>query len=368
MVLTNYWMLLIWILTVGLFLNVVIPKTLVTIEGKSEYRWGKFSAFLLVVPYIVWAGFRTDWFGDTPVYRMSFYDAASSLSALPAYAASQTKDTGFYVLNSLFKIFISSSSVVFFLAIAAFQMFCIMRTYRKYSSDYWMSIFLFIVSTDYLSYMHNGMRQFIAVCGIFACFGFILKKEYLKTIIVILLLSTIHQTCLIMIPIIFIVQGKAFNKRTFIFIILTILVLVSLNQFTSFLENALKETQYNDTLLTSVWKDDDGTSIFRVIVYSVPMILSIFGKKYIDQANNPMINICVNCSIVTSLLYIVSKFTSGIFIGRLPIYTSLTGYILLPWLIDHIFEKKSAGIIKIIMMLLYVLFFYYQMHFSWKLL
>lgn len=368
MVLRNYWMLLIWPLTVGLFLNVVIPKTLVTVEGKSEYRWGKFSAFLLVLPYIIWAGFRTDWFGDTPVYRMAFYDAASSLSALPAYAASQTKDTGFYVLNSLFKIFISNSSVVFFLAIAAFQTFCIMRTYRKYSSDYWMSIFLFIVSTDYLSYMHNGMRQFIAVCGIFACFGFILKKEYLKTIIVILLLSTIHQTCLIMIPIIFIVQGKAFNKRTFIFIILTILVLVSLNQFTSFLENALKETQYNDTLLTSVWKDDDGTSIFRVIVYSVPMILSIFGKKYIDQANNPMINICVNCSIVTSLLYIVSKFTSGIFIGRLPIYTSLTGYILLPWLIDHMFEKKSADIIKIIMILLYVLFFYYQMHFSWKLL
>ena len=359
MVLRNYWMLLIWLLTVGLFLNVVIPKTLVTVEGKSEYRWGKFSAFLLVLPYIIWAGFRTDWFGDTPVYRMSFYDAASSLSALPAYAASQTKDTGFYVLNSLFKIFVSSSSVVFFLAIAAFQIFFIMKTYRKYSSDYWMSIFLFIVSTDYLSYMHNGMRQFIAVCGIFACFGFILKKEYLKTIIVILLLSTIHQTCLIMIPIIFIVQGKAFNKRAFIFIILTILVLVSLNQFTSFLENALKETQYNDTLLTSVWKDDDGTSIFRVIVYSVPMILSIFGKKYIDQANNPMINICVNCSIVTSLLYIVSKFTSGIFIGRLPIYTSLTGYILLPWLIDHMFEKKSADIIKIIMILLYVFFFYY---------
>ena len=213
MVLRNYWMLLIWLLTVGLFLNVVIPKTLVTVEGKSEYRWGKFSAFLLVVPYIVWAGYRAG-IGDTEVYRMSFYESASSLSALPAYAASQTKDTGFYVLNSLFKIFISSSSVVFFLAIAAFQMFCIMKTYRKYSSDYWMSIFLFIVSTDYLSYMHNGMRQFIAVCGIFACLGLILKKEYFKTIIVILLLSTIHQTALIMIPIIFIIQGKAFNKKT----------------------------------------------------------------------------------------------------------------------------------------------------------
>ena len=53
MVLRNYWMLLIWPLTVGLFLNVVISKTLVTVEGKSEYRWGKFSAFLLVLPYII---------------------------------------------------------------------------------------------------------------------------------------------------------------------------------------------------------------------------------------------------------------------------------------------------------------------------
>ena len=56
MVLRNYWMLLIWPLTVGLFLNVVIPKTLVTVEGKSEYRWGKFSAFLLVVPILYGQG------------------------------------------------------------------------------------------------------------------------------------------------------------------------------------------------------------------------------------------------------------------------------------------------------------------------
>lgn len=365
MVLTNYWMLLIWPLTVGLFLNVVIPKTLVTVEGKSEYRWGRFSAFLLVVPYIVWAGFRSDGFGDTLTYRTSFYSSADSLSALPTYAASQTKDTAFYVFNSIFKIFISNSSSVFFLAIAAFQLFCIMKIYRKYSSDYWMSIFLFIVSTDYMSYMHNGMRQFIAVCGIFACFGWIIKKEYFKTIIVILLLSTIHQTALMMIPIIFIIQGRAFNKRTIVLTILTIIVIIGINQFTSLLEVALKDTQYSDTLTNDVWKQSSGTNVLRVIVYSVPMIFSLIGKQYIDEANNPIINICVNCSIVTSLLYLVSMVTSGIFIGRLPIYTSLTSYILLPWLIEHMFEKKSAFLVKMMMYGFYFFFFFYQMHFGW---
>lgn len=364
MVLRNNWMLLIWLLTVGLFLNVVIPKTLVTVEGKSEYRWGKFSAFLLVIPYIVWAGYRTG-VGDTEVYRMSFYTAADSLSALPAYAASQTKDTGFYVLNSLFKIFISSSSVIFFLAIAAFQIFCIMRTYRKYSSDYWMSIFLFIVSTDYLSYMHNGMRQFIAVCGIFACLGWIIKKEYFKTIIVILLLSTIHQTALIMIPIILIIQGKAFNKKTMFLIFLTLIVLVGVNEFTSFLEDALKETQYNDIMTNEIMQNRTGTNVLRVLVYSVPLLLSIVGKRYIDEANDPLINLCVNCSVITTALYVISAVTSGIYFGRLPIYTSLTGYILLPWLINCMFEKKSGILVKLIMFGCYLFFFYYQITFGW---
>lgn len=365
MVLRNYWMLLIWPLTVGLFLNVVIPKTLVTVEGKSEYRWGKFSAFLLVLPYIIWAGYRQG-VGDTEVYRLSFYKAASSLSSLPAYAVSQTKDTGYYVLNSLFKIFISSSSVIFFLAIAAFQLFCIMKTYRKYSSDYWMSIFLFIISTDYLSYVQNGMRQFIAVCGIFACLGWILKKEYFKTIIVIVLLSTIHQTCLIMIPIIFIIQGKAFNKKTMVLILLTLIVLVGINSFTSLLENALKETQYSDIMTNELWGNDNGTSWVRVIVYSIPLIMAVFGKKYIDQADNQVINMCVNCSIVTSALYLVSAVTSGVYIGRLPIYTSLTSYILMPWLISHMFEKKSAILVKVLMVGCYFVFFYYQMHIAWS--
>lgn len=364
MVLRNYWMLLIWLLTVGLFLNVVIPKTLVTVEGKSEYRWGKFSAFLLVVPYIVWAGYRS-WFGDTETYRTSFYLLPETLNEIPTFMANVTKDKGFSIVSIFFKIFISNSSVIFFLAIAAFQLFCIMKIYRKYSSDYWMSIFLFIVSTDYLSYMYNGIRQFIAVCGIFACLGWIVRKEYFKSIVVILLLSTIHQTALIMIPIIFIIQGKAFNKKTMFLIFLTLIVLVGVNEFTSFLETALKETQYNDIMTNEIMQNKTGTNILRVVVYSVPLLLSIVGKRYIGEANDPLINLCVNCSVITTALYVISAVTSGIYFGRLPIYTSLTGYILLPWLINRMFEKKSAVLVKFLMYGFYFLFFYYQMHFAW---
>jgi hypothetical protein len=58
--------------------------------------------------------------------------------------------------------------------------------------------------------------------------------------------------------------------------------------------------------------------------------------------------------------------TSGIYIGRLPIYTTLQGYIAIPWLIDHIFEKKSAKLVTAAMVALFCAFYYYQMFIAWN--
>ena len=63
----------------------------------------------------------------------------------------------------------------------------------------------------------------------------------------------------------------------------------------------------------------------------------------------------------------ISMFTSGIFIGRLPIYFSLYGYILLPWEIEHMFEEKSQRLIYLFMIVAYLMFYYYQVVLSWGL-
>ena len=112
---------------------------------------------------------------------------------------------------------------------------------------------------------------------------------------------------------------------------------------------------------------DDGTNILRVLVYSVPALLSLVGIRYIRYAEDPVINICTNMTIVSMGLYVVSMFTSGLLIGRLPIYFSLYGYILLPWMIQHMFTEKSAVLVKIAMVGSYLVFYIYQMHFAWGL-
>ena len=367
MTLNNYWWLLIWLFGAGLILNNAIPRRREIVLGQVKYRWHLFAAILLVLPYVIWAGFRYRYFGDTGVYIKFFNSAPNSISQINDYLVTNTKDRGFSVLMIMFKDFISSNYTVFFVVVAVFQMISIVYLFRTYSSDFWITFFLFIASTDYLSWMQNGMRQFIAVCLINLGFGLLVKKKYIPVILLILLASTIHGSALIMLPIIFIVQGKAWNRKTILFIIIMIGVVFAIDRFTSFLDVILAETQYSDIVTSEIWTTDNGTNAVRTLVYSVPALLSLVGLRYIRDENNPVLNISVNCAIITMMLYVLATVSSGVYVGRLPIYTTLAGYLCVPWILDHVFEKQSSQVIKIAMILFFVVFFYFQMHYAWSL-
>ena len=71
-------------------------------------------------------------------------------------------------------------------------------------------------------------------------------------------------------------------------------------------------------------------------------------------------------SLIASGLYVISKIArSGILLGRLPIYFSMYNLILLPWLLQNIFEKREKDLIYYTMIVCYFGFFYYQMCVAW---
>ena len=266
------------------------------------------------------------------------------------------------------KTIIGNRDKLFFLIVAVFQMGCLAWVYRKYSEDFLFSLFMFVASTDYLSWMFNGVRQFIAACIFFACFGLIVRKKYVWAVLIMLVAATIHQSALITIPFIFIVQGKAWNKKTVIAMLVVIVLIVFVDRFTPLLEDALEETQYSGITTDEFWSQDDGTNIMRILFYSVPALMSLIGIKYILAAEDPVINVSVNLSILSAALYALSGVTSGIYIGRLPIYGSLAGYIAIPWMIDRIFSENSKKIVYTVFAAAFMIFFYYQMHITLKVL
>lgn len=364
MTLTNYWWLLIWLVVIGGVLAIVAPKSTVQVLGKTEYRWSWPAVILLACPYTVWCMNRSN-FGDTEVYRTTFLNAPAVISQIPMYLAEHTKDKGFSVLMILIKSVVGNSDKLFFLIIAVFQIFCVVYFFRKFSTSFLLCMFMFVASTDYLSWMFNGMRQFIAVCITLLCFGLALKKKYIFAVCLILIAATIHGSALLMLPILFVVQGKAWNKRTILMMAGVGVAILFMNQFTTILDTMLAETQYSDLMTNEIWTNDNGTNIFRMLFYSIPAILSLIGKRFVDEENSAVINMCVNCSICTALMYLLSVFSSGIYIGRLPIYTTLQGYVAVPWLIDHMFTKESARLVKMVLICGFLAFFYYQMHLTW---
>ncbi|MBR3437688.1 MAG: EpsG family protein [Lachnospiraceae bacterium] len=367
----SYWWALLWVFLAGgisLFFNFEQEET--DLQGRRVLRWHWLPALLLMVPLVLLAAYRPLPFGDSGTYYGFFNVAPSSLSSLKSFVEGQEKDPGYAVLEIFFKSLISTKYELFFMFIAILQAIGLYITFRKCSTDYWFSIFLFVASADYYSWMHNGVRQFIAVTLIFAFLPLIIKKQtFLRVItllLVILLASTFHLSALLCIPVLLMSLGKPWNWKTVVFLLGVIVIIFFIDRFTNLLGDMMEETQYSDEV--EQLKTSTGTNIFRVIFYSIPTVASFFFRRRIAAAENKTINVCVNLSIASMGFYIISYFTSGLLIGRLPIYFSLANYILIPWMIDEFFERRSAKVLKVGFILMYSAFFYYQVGMTWGLL
>lgn len=353
---------LIWIAVVTAAVFLTNSRKLVTQFGKQEYRYPKLAAWAMVIPIIIWAGTRGD-ISDTTAYRIAFQNSANSVTEIPGYLMSQPQDPGYGIFQIIVKSIIGNHVTIYFIFIAAICGLCVLLTYQKYSCSLALSVFLFVASSDCYQWLFNGMRQFIPAAILFGAMGLLLRKQYAAFIALTLIGATFHLSALLLLPAAFLVQGKAWNKKTLAFFVAIAVAIVFLDQFTNFLETVLSNTQYDDVV--SQFANDDGTNIIRVFVYAVPVILSLLGKKQIDYYNSPIINLSVNMSILSLGFYILSMFTSGIYIGRIPIFFSLYNYILLPWEIEAIFEYRSAKLVRFLMILFYMAFCYYQMTISW---
>lgn len=364
---SSYVMIFVWLAAMVVLAQYVDSEKTEYVMGRKVRRMRIGYAVLVFLPVIIWAGLRDSGFGDTGAYMAAFRDIPATISEIIDYLPEISKDKGFTVLSGLIKMLVGDSTARYFLVLAAIQGIALLAVYREYSTNYLISVFLFVASTDWLSWMFNGIRQFTAASIIFAATGLMLKKKYIPTILIILLAATIHGSALLMIPFVFIAQGKAWNKKTILFIAVVMLAFMYADRFTNILDTLLSDTQYENVV--SDWQswNDDGTSPFRVLVYAIPTILAFVGKHWIDRENDPIINFCTNMSIASTGIYLISMVSSGIFIGRLPIYFSLYNYILLPWEIEHFFTKRSARIIMGAMIVFYLVFYYYQMHYTWGL-
>ena len=341
---------------VGIYICNMYPKY-VKINGEYEPRARLWQAMLLFGIVIFFCGLRSG-IADTAAYIQEFENAVSNISQLDIDAIQ--RDKGYAILEVLFKQFISDDYHWWLLLIACVSGIALMYILYKYSIDFGMSFFLFIASTQF-TWLINGMRQFIAVCLIFAAVKFLLEKKWLQYILIVLLASTIHGTAVIMIPVYFIARWKPFSPKLIVATIAIAVAGMNIGRFEFLFDNTQYEG-YLDNVLGS-----SGTNAIRFLVAAVPVVIAFAGRKIIEAENNKLIHICTNMSCFYIAVQFAALFVGANYIGRIAAYFNVYNLILMPWMIKKCFTKDSERLVKLACIVCYCIYFYYQMAVTWNL-
>ena len=128
--------------------------------------------------------------------------------------------------------------------------------------------------------------------------------------------------------------------------------------FLSTSQSFLKDAGYS--YLTNIQKNT-GVNPIRVLVMSVPVIIAFFERKKIEEITSPYINMFINISVICFECYIVGMFTTGV-VGRLPIYFQIFNWILIPWLLNNVFDENMKKIVIFSCIIGFILYFYYDMY------
>ncbi len=350
-----------WIVICGIFYSMSNKKNEI---NKTENVTDKIPILLAIITFgyiVFWAGIRSG-VADTRAYINMYEAMPNSLSSIPELWTANNKSPGFDTLAIIFKCIISDNYHYWLMFIAVISGFSVMYTVWKHSEKFFYSAFLFIATTNF-AWMLNGIRQFLVVSILFALSDWIIQRKTWRYIIVVLILSTIHFTALIMIPIYFIVTEKPFGLKIILFIIALLLAIVFLEPFTNILELFLEETQYGG--FSEQFIDDDGVNPLRVLVATVPTIIAFMSRRKINHLYDRFLDLCINMSFIAAGLYLFGVFAGGILFGRFPIYCELYNIILLPTLFKRCFAKNNTIIMCVLCALGFLAYYFLQMRTSY---
>ena len=219
---------------------------------------------------------------------------------------------------------------------------------KNKSNNFVISIYLYITMMLYYS-AFNGIRQWIASVLLFCSLKYVIRKNLKKYIICVIIATTIHISALIMLPVYFIVNFKPFGKKFMlvigIFIILSFTLIPILSNF-SILAQGTKYEAY-----TTQSAEDDGVNIFRVLVASIPVLISFFWYSKLKAENEN--RILINYSVLNVLIWILAL--TNTYMARFTMYFELYNLLLYPKIIN-ILKKNEKYVFVTIMCLCFFLY------------
>lgn len=310
---------------------------------KKEKQKPLFSFYIVImIIFIVIAGCR-DSIGDTGMYRHFYEQVITDTVGEGAY------EKGFiFFITILTKISPDSQLMLFVTSFITQGL--IIWFLRKYSSYFELELFMYIASGYFVTTM-NGVRQAMVAAIMLLGTRFLIERKFTPYLILCLLMSTIHTSALVMIPVYFIADKENWSKNFVQTIIIMIIVALFGGVIMKLIFKLLEGSKFGEYSQFG----EGGSSIFRTIIAMVPIIFSYIQRDKLREIF-PQCDVFVNLSIVNMLIMALSLY-NWIF-ARMTFYFMPYTFVLLPYCIKSIDIKEYRRLIYYLFLIGYFAFMY----------
>lgn len=256
------------------------------------------------------------------------------------------KDPGYQIFEKFFHIFSDSYQLyLVFIAIVFFVPLGVLI--HKYSKNPYVSFILF--STLFYSFFAiTGHRQTLATAVVVLLGTFLVqKKKFIPFVLITLIMSSVHVSCLCFIPFYFISKIKI-NKITLsVYWISTILSFIYRYELLQFLQSIIGYEQYQDF-------EGAGAGTFMYLLLAFGVVVTFFHQRILEN-DSGIITMSINALMLAcffSPLLLINQSTM-----RLIQYFSIFMIVLLPEF-AKIFRKRTDRTVynMIVTLVLVVLF------------
>lgn len=328
------------------YLLILLTYIFAFVSRISEYRVFKITFFCFVpIMLILVSGLRSG-IGDTYYYMHSYTMLDGTFNNFKFEG-----DFGFNILQILlYNISSNPQLLVFITALITHLLNSIMFYTYRYRNYLELQIYMYITS-GYFFVTMNGIRQCLAAAIIFIGTKFIVSGNFKRYLALVLIVSTIHNSAIIMIPVYFIARSKVWSKKTAIMLGAFIIGFVFYDKIIPIIYELLGDSTY------SVYKDstEGGSSLIRTIVMMVPVILSYINREKLEELW-PESKVFINISLL-AFIFTAFGMYNWIF-NRVTLYFQLYNMILIPFIIKNCYKGKEKRLIYWGFIACYFIFFY----------
>jgi len=294
--------------------------------------------------FVLVSGLRNN-IGDTPFYMLNYYLLNPTFEGF-----SFEGDFGFSVLSIVLKKLTPDPQALVFVTAFVTNVLIVTGLYR-YSRMIEVSLFLYI-TTGMFTVSMNGIRQYLAAAILFAGTHWLIRGDWRRYFLIVLLAATFHNTAIIMLGVYFLVRRRAWTKTTMLLLALAVLAAIGFDQFFGVLLILIEGSHY--TIYGQF--DEGGANIIRVAVTGAPLLVAFLGRHKL-RSIWPESDLFVNMTML-GFLFMVISVNNWIF-ARFNIYFGLYSLVLCSWIIP-LFAERYRKLAYYWLLVLHLMYFYYE--------